>query len=159
MKILQQLGVATGVLFSRLGMLPANVSPLGSFGFFSRNPLYFVASIVIFDLAWGGLYKGYWFTYLGFAAYWILGRVAGNNATRQAVLLPLASLAFFLFSNLGSWWYWYPHTWEGLALCLTLAIPFYKATLLGDMLFGYGYLALRHMVKVLHTSPHKAFSA
>lgn len=137
------------VFGSRLGYLPANFSPLGSLGFFG-NPVLYFASIIIFDQLVGGTYAGAWLTYLGFAAYPLLGWVARQTG-RELVLLPIASLCFFFLSNLGSWWYWYPHTLEGLLLCYTLALPFFTRTLLSDLVFGYGYCALRAFQHAPHS--------
>ncbi len=137
---------AIGVFISRLSLLPANVSFLGSFGFFGGNLLAFFASIIGFDLLVGGLYKGFVFTYLGFFSYYLLGKIARHHLKRQLVLLPTASFLFFLISNLGVWFYWYPQTWEGLLACYLAAVPFYKNTLLGDLVFGYSYLAIKALV-------------
>lgn len=140
---MKRLFVALAVFASRLRILPANFSPLGSFGFFGRSPLLYFASIVAFDHFIGGRYPGFLWTYLGFALYPLLGWYARRHWQRQVLLLPLASFGFFLFSNLSSFWYFYPHTLEGLLLCYTLALPFYLRTLSGDLFFGYGYLAWR----------------
>jgi hypothetical protein len=139
-KTLTQLTLATAVFFSRFNFLPSNISPLGSFGFFSANPLFFALSIIAFDAFHGGFYSGFLFTYAGFAAYWLLGRLAARSHKLQALLLPLASFSFFALSNFGVWWSWYPHTLEGLLTCYTLALPFYQNTLIGDVVFGYGFL-------------------
>lgn len=136
------------IFLSRFGILPPNVSPLGSFGFFSRSPWLYLGSIIVFDVIKGGFYPGFLFTYGGFAMYWLLGRVASENKQLQFLLLPLASFLFFLISNIGSFWVAYPHTWQGLLTCLTAGLPFYSRTLLGDLVFGYGYLFLRNLPEV-----------
>lgn len=141
-----QLVIAGLTFFSRLKVLPANISPLGSFGFFGGNTVLFLISIIAFDLLVGGLYKGFWLTYIGFMMYPLLGKIAGNRWPRQAVFLPLASLLFFLISNLGVWWYWFDHTLADLVVCYTLALPFYTRTLVGDLVFGYGYIGLKQGV-------------
>ncbi len=48
-----------------------------------------------------------------------------------------ASLIFFLVSNFGVWMQGmlYPKTIVGLVECYSMAIPFYKATFLSDMIF------------------------
>ena len=130
------------VFVSRLGYLPANISPVGSFGFFGQNSGLFFTTIILFDWLVGGFYPGFWVTYLGFAVYPLLGKLA-HNTRLKLILLPLASFSFFLISNLGVWWSWYPHTLAGLATCYLLAVPFYKNTLMGDLVFGYGFLFLR----------------
>lgn len=131
--------LALGVLASRWGWLPANVSPLGSFGFFGGSIGWYLASIIAFDWLKGGFYQGFLFTYLGFLMYPLLGRLGQGRNRAQLLLLPLASLAFFLLSNLGVWLYWYPRTLTGLMACYLAAVPFYSRTLIGDGLFGYGY--------------------
>ncbi|MBT3249902.1 MAG: hypothetical protein HN846_03910 [Candidatus Pacebacteria bacterium] len=134
--------IAVAAFVSRLGYLPANISPLGSFGFFGKNKWLFFATIIIFDWLVGGFYPGFWVTYLGFAMYPLLGRLA-RSTRLKLTLLPLASFSFFLISNFGVWWYWYPHTITGLTTCYLLAVPFYKQTLIGDLVFGYGYLLVK----------------
>jgi hypothetical protein len=141
----KQLLTAITVFLSRLKVLPANFNPLGSFGFFSQNFVLFFATIIAFDLLIGGTYAGRWFTYLGFAAYPLLGRLAADKTNKQLFLLPIASLTFFILSNLGVWWYWFPHTIEGLLACYTLALPFFQRTLVGDLIFGYGYLLVKKL--------------
>ncbi len=156
------------VFASRLSILPANFSPLGSYGFFGANSWLYFLTIVAFDTWVGGYYPGWLFTYLGFSAYPLLGMVArriegsvregggqrlGAEPSRlnqwlrrliiPVLLLPLASFVFFLISNLGVWWYWYPRTWTGLMMCYTLALPFYQRTLIGDLSFGYAWTAGR----------------
>lgn len=142
---LPQLFAALSVFVSRFMSLPANFSPLGSFGFFGQNPSLFLIVIVVHDYLRGGFYPGFWLTYLGFMMYVLLGRVAHNKFKRQLILLPTASFLFFLFSNLGVWWYWRDHSVQSLISTYILALPFYRNTFLGDLVFGYGYLAISHL--------------
>ncbi|MEX0895786.1 MAG: DUF6580 family putative transport protein [Patescibacteria group bacterium] len=157
-KILQsarKMLLASVVFSSRLGWLPGNFSPVGSFGFFGGAIWLYLAIVIGFDVLVGGLYSGFMFTYLGFLAYPLLGKFARENWKRQVVLLPAASTSFFLLSNLGVWWYWFPHTIDGLILCYTLALPFFARTIMGDFIFGYGYLLLRGLLHVVkhNTAP------
>lgn len=147
---LEQVLASATVLVTRVArILPANISPLGTFGFFGGNPLLFFSSIIVFDYFVGGFYQGLIFTYLGFAAYPLIGylgrRWGKGNWKVLAVLLPVASFLFFSLSNLGVWWYWYPRTLEGLVACFTLALPFYQRTLLGDLAFGYSFLIVSRL--------------
>lgn len=153
--------ITAGLVFvSRLGYLPANISPLGSYGFFGKKKWLFFTIIVLFDWKVGGFYPGFWITYLGFAMYPLLGKIA-KNTTQKLFFLPVASFLFFLISNLGAWWYWYPQNWQGLTSCYLLALPFYTRSLLGDLVFGYGYilakkylpLQLTKLTKVVKSSP------
>lgn len=136
-----QVITALAVFVSRLGSLPANFSPLGSFGFFGSKPILFFAVIISFDIFVKGLYPGFWLTYLGFAAYPILGFLTRKHWKRQLIGLPAASLLFFLLSNFGVWLYWYEPTLSNLLLVYSLGLPFYQRTLIGDLFFGYGFMA------------------
>lgn len=147
MKYLKQILPAIAVFISRFGMLPANFSPVGSYGFWGGNLFFYFASIVAFDYFRGGFYKGFLFTYFGFLIYFLLGKIAKKSFKRQALFLPLSSFLFFLISNFGVWYYWYPHTIDGLMTCYLVAIPFYRNTLLGDVVFGYGAMMVRLLLK------------
>lgn len=149
---LSQISATVLVLLSRFAqMLPANFSAVGSLGFFGGNAVLYLASLVTHDFFMGGFYKGFLFTYAGFAIYAVLGRLARRNTRRQLALLPVASFLFFLLSNMGVWWYWYPHTIDGLIRCFTLALPFYRNTVLGDLVFGYGWMMAYFLVKKIGT--------
>lgn len=134
---------ALSAFVTRLGVFPANVSVLGTFGFFSESPVLFGLSIIAFDALVKGFYRGFWMTYLGFACYPLLGWISRKRLSHQLLALPLASFCFFLLSNAGVWFYWYPHTVSGLVLCYSLAVPFYARTLAGDLLFGYAFVGYR----------------
>lgn len=131
------------VFCSRFIKIMPNFSMVGSFGFFQENFLIFMIQIFVYDLFVSGLYSGFIFTYLGFASYWLLGRLAKNSIKKQVLLLPTASFLFFLFSNLGVWWYWYPRNLVGLTSCYSLALPFYRNTLFGDLFFGGSILLIK----------------
>jgi len=137
------LAMMGAVFMSRFFSLLPNFSLVGSFGFFQVNPIYYFLQLVVFDFFFGGYYQGWFFTYLGFSAYWLFGRVAGSRISRQVLFLPVASLAFYLLSNFGVWWYWYPHTLFGLLTCYVLGVPFYRNTLLGDLFFGGVIITLK----------------
>ena len=144
------------VFLSRFNWLPVNFSPVGSFGFWTPHWWLYGLSIIVFDVVKGGFYPGFLITYLGFAGYWVLGRGAGQSWRRQALFLAMASFWFFLISNLGVWWYWYPHSWQGLWQCYWLALPFYRNTMMGDLLFGYSVLVIKNFLIHFRVRPHIA---
>lgn len=133
---------------SRFNFLPANISPLGSYGFFGGNPVFYFLSIIAFDFLKGGFYHGFLWTYLGFAAYPAMAYLAKKSLKKQLVFLPLASLLFFLLSNFGVFFAWYEHSVNGFLTCYALALPFYTRTLAGDLLFGYGFLLFKKLKKL-----------
>src|SRR5229473_1282007 len=55
-----------------------------------------------------------------------------------------SSVAFYLVSNFAVWaaYNMYPKTLTGLMTCYTLALPFFKPSLIGDMLFTAGMFAV-----------------
>jgi hypothetical protein len=72
----------------------------------------------------------------------------------------LASLAFYFVSNFGVWLFsgMYHRSLEGLILCYTYAIPFLRATLVGDLmfsgvLFGTFYLVQTFSVEKKQVQP------
>lgn len=139
----KQIAASLGVYFSRFGFLPPNFSPLGSFGFFGGHPVLYFLTIIVFDILNGGFYQGFLFTYLGFLGYSIFGAIAQGSYKKQMLLLPAASIFFFLVSNFGVWLYWYPQTLEGLFTCYLNALPFYQNTFLGDMAFGLSFFVIQ----------------
>lgn len=145
---LSDLAVVSLTYFSRFSFLPANVSPLGAYGFFGGQPLFYFASILAFDFFKGGFYQGFLWTYLGFAAYPLLAYLARRSTKRQLLFLPLASFAFFLLSNFGVFFAWYSHDLQGFLACYALALPFYTRTLMGDLFFGYGFLLLKKAINL-----------
>jgi hypothetical protein len=62
----------------------------------------------------------------------LLGNVIGSSL--------LMSIAFFLISNASVWMMgqWYPMTFAGLANCFLAAVPFFRFTVMGDLLFTGG---------------------
>jgi hypothetical protein len=48
-----------------------------------------------------------------------------------------ASILFFIISNAGVWLYWYPKTLAGLTDCFIKAIPFFRTSLLSNLIFAF----------------------
>ena len=49
----------------------------------------------------------------------------------------VSSVLFFIITNFAVWtiWDYYPKTIDGLIMCYTMAIPFFKNTLLGTIIY------------------------
>jgi hypothetical protein len=112
----------------------------------------------------GWLAAGYGFhhwmlvVYLGVAAVAGLGLlVRGRGWAAVPAACVGGSLVFFGVTNLAVWFdgvvggplAMYPPTWDGLVECFTLALPFYRMTLVGDLFYCgvlFGGLALAEAV-------------
>jgi len=77
--------------------------------------------------------------YGGLILIFFIGRFLARHKNVLAIAgSSLAgSLIFFLITNFSVWAFfsWYPHTFVGLLNCYTLAIPFFKNTLAGDLIY------------------------
>ena len=60
-----------------------------------------------------------------------------KNYVRLGIMAVGGSVCFFITTNFAEWiiWDYYPKTIEGLITCYTLAIPFFKNTLISTCLF------------------------
>ncbi len=94
--------------------------------------------------------------YLSIALAYGVGYVLYNLKKWHNVIFAslISSVVFFALTNLAVWAFfsWYAHTWEGLVLCFTLALPFFRNTLAGDLtyvvvFFGVYELALAYLKK------------
>ena len=78
-------------------------------------------------------------TWAWYAAILWLGTTLRNRTTPLRVIgaALTSSISFFLVSNLAVWacWDMYPKTFAGLMTSYTLALPFFRHSLEGDLLF------------------------
>lgn len=160
--------------FSRLIPHPPNFAPIGAmalFGaaYFTQRYLAFLipiismwlSDLVLNNVVYGQyfdhfvwVYDGFYFTYGAFILIGLIGFVALKRVKIQNLVLAslLASIVFFLLSNFGVWasTTMYPKNFSGLIACYTAGLPFFKNTLMGDLvytgvLFGAFELAQRQI--------------
>ena len=95
-----------------------------------------------------------WAWYAGALAIGLLLR-KNDNLVRVAGASLAASVSFFLVSNFGSFLFMdmYPKTWAGLAECYTLAIPFFRSTLVSDMVFSLAFFSVPVAIELLSGKP------
>lgn len=78
--------------------------------------------------------------YAGIGASFYIGWFLQNRVRWYSVILSAltASVFFFIASNLAVWLFyaWYPHTLNGLKDCFILALPFFRNTLAGDLVYS-----------------------
>jgi hypothetical protein len=135
------------VLASRLWPHWPNFSPLASvilftavYGQKKKYLLLPLAALLLSDV-WLGFYQlSIMFSVYGsFLLIALLGLVLKKYKNPlNTISASLASgLIFFLVTNGAVWYFgdWYGHDLNGLTLCYTLAIPFFKATLWSNLLY------------------------
>ena len=92
------------------------------------------------------------FVYLAFIVVSFIG-TQQKKVSIGSVLL--GGLSFFVITNFGVWLLGYPKTWTGLVECYTLALPFFRNSILGDlfysgvMVFGYQYIQKYYLNKAV----------
>ncbi|HEV2530821.1 DUF6580 family putative transport protein [Phenylobacterium sp.] len=107
-----------------------------------------IVSDTVLNLAYDGrpIHAGRVFDYAAFLVVGLAARwMADKPLAARIGMVVAAPVLFFLISNFGVWagGSMYPRTAQGLMDCYTLAVPFFRGTLLGDWLFaGAGMLAL-----------------
>jgi hypothetical protein len=135
---------------------PWNLSAIGALGLFAAARLGFWPAVGFTALALGlkdlGIYLHYgWnpepLSWLCFAGYVALGWAflrRTESPLRIGAAALTASLIFFLTSNFLSWLGQalpYGYSLAGLLDCYKAAIPFYRGTLVGDLVFSAGLFA------------------
>lgn len=77
--------------------------------------------------------------YISFLGYSIIGMLAAKKFNPATVFLGSigGAVLFYLTTNFAVWALSssYPHTFQGLMMCYTLALPFFRSTILGDIFF------------------------
>ncbi|NLL27907.1 MAG: hypothetical protein GX259_03860 [Bacteroidales bacterium] len=145
--------------FSRLIPHPPNFAPIGAmalFGaaYFSQRYLAFIIPIismwlsdlvinnVVFAHYFNGFvwaYDGFYWTYGAFIIISLVGFVLLKKVNPQRLIVSslAASVLFFIISNFGVWasGMMYPKNISGLMACYIAGIPFFKNTLLGDLVY------------------------
>jgi len=92
----------------------------------------------------GGIYGSWTMAAIIYAAFtWpvLMGSVVRRSHVWGALGGALAgSLVFYLSTNLAHWWLTtdYPHTASGLVECYVAALPFYRWTPVGDLVWSLG---------------------
>ena len=175
-----QLWLAFGVVLlgvaARLLPHPPNLTPLTALALFTGSYFFSgwslalpVAAVALID-AVIGFHDVVAFTWGGFLLTGMIGWRLGRFPSARRVLgaSVLGSVLFFLLTNFGVWWLgdggtMYPKTAQGLWDCYVAALPFFRTSFLGDVIytaaiFGlYALLARPKPVMVTYPAPsHRA---
>ena len=125
-----------------------NFAPLYSVmlfaGVYSKEKKYFFIPLVALFIS--DIFIGFYqwqimlSVYLSFIAIAGLGKLLKKrkNIINTASATLASSIIFFLVTNFAVWYFgdWYSRDLAGLALCYNLAIPFFKSTLLSNLLYS-----------------------
>lgn len=145
-------------IIGRLIPHPANFTPLGGAALFGgaklERPWNYIAPLFVLfvtDLIIG-LHGTMLYVYIGF----IVTVLLGENLLKGSPSLwkvggtgLLGAVLFFIVSNFGVWieGMLYPRTWGGLVDCYIAALPFFRNSLAGDLIFSIGFFGLYQLVE------------
>ena len=147
-----------GVL-ARLVPHPANFTPIGAimlFGgfYFSRKAgwLVFLPILLVSDALLGFYdWRLMLAVYGGFLLMGLFGAGLRENYSYRGAIMRVigGSVSFFAVTNFAVWALssWYPHTLAGLFTCYAFALPFFRASLAGDIFFGAAIFGVYSMVQ------------
>lgn len=135
--------IIIAILSRLLGIIP-NFSPIAAialFGaaYFSNKRDAFIVPILamfISDL-FLGLHPTMWAVYLSFALTVLIGFNLRKRATLARIVSSslLSSVLFFIITNFAHFLFYFPHTINGLVQCYIDALPFFRNTVLGDLVY------------------------
>lgn len=132
---------------SRLIPHPANFTPIAAMAlaggvYFNKRIALVVplAALIISDL-FIGFHNTILFVYGSFILIGLIGLWLKSHKKPLPIIGSslLSSVLFFVITNFGVWvtgggWF-YPKTWQGLMECYALAIPFFRNTIVGDLIY------------------------
>jgi len=146
----------------RILPLPANFAPVAALALFGGVFLgkkYAIivplAAEILSDFIIGfydlGVMLSVW---LSFAAVGLIGLLLRKHKNITNIIYASlgASVLFFVATNFAVWAQgaWYDKTWQGLVLCFTMALPFFRNTILGDIFFIAVFFGIYEFVLYLN---------
>lgn len=158
MKKLYPILIILSVSLLRFFPHPPNFSPISAIILFSavylpfKYSLILPFSIMIISDYFLGFHSTMPYVYGSFTLIAILGLILKNKNTALNTIKTsiFSSVLFYIITNFGVWMSagLYPHTTTGLINCYIAAIPFFKNTLAGDLIFTsviFGCYSLLHV--------------
>lgn len=140
------------VVFILLGIIarilphPANFTPIAAIALFSGTKLKYKWALIIPFLTmlisdyFIGFHNTMLYVYGSFGLIVILGLLLKKHYSASSIALSslTGSILFYIITNFGVWLQsgMYPHTTYGLIHCYYMAIPFFRNTLLGDIIYA-----------------------
>ena len=158
LKLIHKIGIILLAVVARLVPHAPNFSPIGGLALFSganfNNKFSFlipILAMLISDI-FLGFHKTIPYVYVSFVIIFLIGRKMKFNKWQNLLSASLiSSIIFFIITNFGVWlnFNMYPKTVDGLIQCYVMAIPFFRNTLLSDLVYSfsffYGYRFLSNL--------------
>jgi len=147
--------IALGVLFRLIPHAP-NFVPIAAMALFGgaylnkKYALILPLAIMFISDIFLGFHQTMFWVYGSFVIIGLIGMWLQNHkSAKNTVLASLAgSVIFFVVTNFGVWLGpWYQHDFAGLVRCFTMAIPFFRNTLLGDLFYTGVFFGGYELVK------------
>jgi hypothetical protein len=96
-------------------------------------------------------------TWAWYAVALAIGMLLSKNdkLIRVAGASLVASISFFVVSNLAVFFAWnmYPKSWAGLVECYTMALPFFRNTVVSDMVFALAFFSVPVAIELFSRKP------
>src|SRR3989339_736642 len=160
LKLIHKIGIILLAVVARLVPHAPNFSPIGGLALFSganfNNKFSFlipILAMLISDI-FLGFHKTIPYVYVSFVIIFLIGRKMKFNKWQNLLSASLiSSIIFFIITNFGVWlnFNMYPKTVDGLIQCYVMAIPFFRNTLLSDLVYSfsffYGYRFLSNYIE------------
>lgn len=151
---------------------PANFAPVAAIAIFGGSVLprrvavwVPLGAMVVADM-FIGFYDIIWVTWACYALIALASsRWLARPTLAKGVALTLSSSLFFFTATNFAVWLWsgmYAHTLSGLAQCFALALPFFRGTLAGDIVYTalfFGLYALAQMPRRAAERGHAELAA
>lgn len=147
-------GIVIAAAAMRLVPHSWNFSPIGAIALFGgacfsdRRAAFAVplAAMCLSDLVLGltrygtSIFSMMPYVYGSFVLTTCMGLWAGKKqlVLRTSIAALASAVVFFVVTNLGVWLQWqlYPKTWDGLVTCYVRALPFFRTTLAGNVIYS-----------------------
>ena len=146
--------VVIAIIFRLVPHMP-NVTPITAAALFSgvyfTNKKYaFIIPLLAMFLS--DLFLGFsGITVFVYAAFALVSYIGLSSKKISIKTILLSSISFFVITNFGVWLMAYPKSLTGLIECYTLAIPFFRNSLIGDFVysgilyFGFQFVSNRYL--------------
>lgn len=161
MKIFLAVSIVVLAAASRLVKHPFNFTPVAAMAIFAGCYLdrkwavilplaaMFVSDYFIGFYDWPVMAS----VYAGIAAAFFIGRLISKRKKWYNIIAGSlsASIIFFIVTNFSVWAFfaWYPHTLAGLLNCFALALPFFRNTIMGDVIYTTVFFGVYETVMAL----------